>query len=369
LEVTRQDEVIRKIFGWKIMAGHKAFQRYFNKFSQAINQAVFLKLYRWFFEQIKFDNYTLDFDSTIMTRYGEQEGAKVGYNPKKPGRKSHHPLMGFISECRMVANFWLRSGDSYTANNFKAFLEETISILKNKTIGLMRADSGFYDKEILEYLENRETPINYIIAAKFYHPLKIAIASQSVWWQLDNGIEISETNYQSPSWDKPRRLIMIRQQIDKRPKATGKQLRLFEDEGIYKNYRYSCFVTNLTLPVEQIWNLYRQRADAENRIKELKLDFSADSFNVNNFYATEASLNFVMMAYNLMSLFRQVILQSKVQPTLKTMRYKIFAVGSYLVQNGNRRILKMSMAMKRRVWYTGLWEKSNHFSFPYFVPT
>lgn len=90
---------------------------------------------------------------------------------------------------------------------------------------------------------------------------------------------------------------------------------------------------------------------------------------MNNFYATEASLNFVMMAYNLMSLFRQVILQSKVQPTLKTMRYKIFAVGSYLVQNGNRRILKMSMAMKRRVWYTGLWEKSNHFSFPYFVPT
>lgn len=167
------------------MAGHKAFQRYFNKFSQAINQAVFLKLYRWFFEQIKFDNYTLDFDSTIMTRYGEQEGVRLWrrYNPKKPGRKSHHPLMGFISECRMVANFWLRSGDSYTANNFKAFLEETISILKNKTIGLMRADNGFYDKEILcrrhgfpEYLENRETPINYIIAAKFYHPLKIAIA-------------------------------------------------------------------------------------------------------------------------------------------------------------------------------------------------
>jgi len=27
------------------------------------------------------------------------------------------------------------------------------------------------------------------------------------------------------------------------------------------------------LPAEQIWKIYRQRADAENRIKELKYDF------------------------------------------------------------------------------------------------
>jgi hypothetical protein len=29
LEVTRQDEVVREIFGWKRMAGHKAYERYF----------------------------------------------------------------------------------------------------------------------------------------------------------------------------------------------------------------------------------------------------------------------------------------------------------------------------------------------------
>ncbi|HCC50770.1 MAG TPA: hypothetical protein DEQ30_00905 [Porphyromonadaceae bacterium] len=39
----------------------------------------------------------------------------------------------------MVANFWLRSGDTHTANNFKAFLEETLLFLQDKKIGLLSA--------------------------------------------------------------------------------------------------------------------------------------------------------------------------------------------------------------------------------------
>jgi hypothetical protein len=58
-----------------------------------------------------------------------------------------------------------------------------------------------------------------------------------------------------------------------------------------------------------------------------------------------------MLAYNLMSLFRQVVVCSKVQPTLKTMRYKVFAAGGYLVKNGNKRILKLCIAMRRRQWF------------------
>lgn len=46
LEVTRYDEAIRKIFDYKRMAGHKAFQRYYRKFRQADNQRVFQGLYR-----------------------------------------------------------------------------------------------------------------------------------------------------------------------------------------------------------------------------------------------------------------------------------------------------------------------------------
>jgi len=40
--------------------------------------------YFWIFNSIQFDNYTLDCDSPVLTRYGEQQGAKRGYNPHKP---------------------------------------------------------------------------------------------------------------------------------------------------------------------------------------------------------------------------------------------------------------------------------------------
>ena len=73
LEVDRFDEVLRKIFGFKSMAGHKFYQRYFRKFSIATNQCVFTHISQWFFSQIKLDNYTLYVDSTVITRYGNQQ--------------------------------------------------------------------------------------------------------------------------------------------------------------------------------------------------------------------------------------------------------------------------------------------------------
>ena len=33
---------------------------------------------------------------TVVTRYGhQQEGAEIGYNPRRRGKPSHHPLLAF----------------------------------------------------------------------------------------------------------------------------------------------------------------------------------------------------------------------------------------------------------------------------------
>ena len=100
-----------------------------------------------------------------MTRYGVQERAKKGYNPAKKWRSSHHPLIAFIGDVKLVANMWLRSGDTSSANNFLSFLEDTLSKLKNKTVSLIRLDSGFFNANILDYLE-QEKQVDYIVAAK-----------------------------------------------------------------------------------------------------------------------------------------------------------------------------------------------------------
>jgi hypothetical protein len=133
----------------------------------------------------------------------------------------------------------------------------------------------------------------------------------------------------------------------------------------FKDYRYSCFVTNLDLPAQIIYDMYRGRADCENRIKEIKYDFGAENFNMRNFWGTEAALNFVMMAYNLMSLFRQAVLKTKKQNFLSTLRYKTFAIGGYLIKDGNSKILKLSLAMQRRQWFKGLWSSSTYIKLPH----
>ena len=66
------------------------------------------------------------------------------------------------------------------------------------------------------------------------------------------------------------------------------------------------------------------------------------------------------MAYNFVSLFRQVVLNTKVHEQMKTLRYRVFAIGGYIIQKGNQRILKLSLAMKRREWFTGLWMNTNN---------
>jgi hypothetical protein len=361
-EVVRQDIPLGRIFEWERTPGQDVYKRYFGKFTHGINQEVFNSFYTWYFEQLQFDEYTIDFDSSVMTRYGEQEGAKRGYNPAKRGRASHHPLMAFVADCNMVANMWLRSGDASASGNFAGFIGETLERLQGKRVGLVRLDSGFYDKKIFTLLESKQ--LNYIVSAPMYAPLQRKLANETKWLKLEEGVEVSSGEYQPLGWDKPRRIIMVRQTIAERPKATGKQLRLFKNTEIYQRYRFSCLVTNITLPPAEVWRIYRHRAEAENKIKELKYDFGLDSFNMKSFYGTEATLNFVMLAYNLMSLFRHFIMNSHIQRRLSTLRFNTFAIGAYLIRNGNQVILKMALPLKRRKWFIGLWEKSCAFAFP-----
>ena len=49
------------------------------------NSEIFPQLQQKFLSQIDVGSITIDLDSTVITRYGEQEGASKGYNPKKPG--------------------------------------------------------------------------------------------------------------------------------------------------------------------------------------------------------------------------------------------------------------------------------------------
>ena len=370
-EATRFDPVLGQMFGLEKMANFKAITRLFEKFDQQSNDEVFGFIYRWLFGKLKLDNLTLDLDSTVMTRYGRMEGAAKGYNPGKPGRLSHHPLMAFVADTRMVANFWLRSGNSSSANNAQAFLASTLEHLGGKKVGLIRADSGFCERGFLAELEERN--LSYIVALKLNPPLQRALVAAEGWWQLDDGIQLCSFAYQSAAWDKPRRVIGIRQHVALKSDAKGKQLSLFANDHAHKQWRYAAWVTDLSLPTQQVWSTYRGRADCENRIKELKYDFGADSFCMQNFWGTEAALQLAMLAFNLMSLFRQTVLRSTVpragkqkpvQHTLSTLRQRLFAKAGRIAEEKSRKVLKLAMAMQPRQWFKGIWHRARAFEIP-----
>jgi hypothetical protein len=91
--ILRYDKVLPQIFGWKDVPSQSTYSRFFNKFSQASNHKFFTSLQQRFFTELQLKNLTVDFDSSVVTRYGDQQGATKGYNPAKPGRNSHHAVL------------------------------------------------------------------------------------------------------------------------------------------------------------------------------------------------------------------------------------------------------------------------------------
>jgi hypothetical protein len=257
----------------------------------------------------------------------------------------------------MVANFWLRPGNAYTTNNVQAFIESTLRHLGDKTVGLFRADSGFFDEAILSLLEGRK--IDYIISAKLTQRLQATIVRDAQWWALETGLELAEITYQAQGWFAPRRIVVVRQSV-KRKAAPGKTLSLFADDPDLSGWRYGAMVTSLRLPDVEVWRSYRGRADCENRIKELKADFGLDSFALNDFWATEAALGFAMLAYHLISLFRQAVMRTKVQHTLATLHGQVLAIGASWHRDADNNTLILSLPRKRRAWFMGLWSNSEH---------
>ena len=114
---------------------------------------------------------------------------------------------------------------------------------------------------------------------------------------------------------------------------------LFDDPA----YLYQGILTDRLEPPEETWRFYRDHADIENRIKELKWDYGIDGFCQKKFFATEAVFRMVCVVHNLMSLL-QDRLGFTVHRTLGTLRQQLFACGAVLGRAGKRTVLRLSLS-------------------------
>jgi len=293
---------------------------------------------------------TLNLDSSVLIRYGNQQGAKRGYNPKKRGRPSHHPLLAFLG-AGYVINVWNRSGDTGAGQSAVSFFHQTrMALGANFHINRVLCDSGFYEIGFIEYLESNR--FTYIISVPISPTIQREILRVRQWHMISKGVEVGEFTFQhrDHKWTQPRRYVVVRQSISRRPKALGKQPSLFKDLLDWSQYRISVMITNDSEATpEEIWRSYRPRANDENVIKDLKEGYSFESFNVNNFWATEAVLTVIALVFhNLIVYLNRIILNpSRSQEQLKTLRHKYFTLPGQLGSGGRNYVLRLSIQERK----------------------
>jgi len=266
----------------------------------------------------------LDLDSTVLTVYGRQEGAEVGYNPKKRGRPSYHPLLCFEGITRDIWDGSFHPGNVHSASVAqellgRAFLKIPASVREIR----VRADNAFFDHKIIEFLKQRR--VFYAIVAKLSQPVKARLGGLR-FRQVSGETFAAEFWYQPQRWKASERFIVIRRPV---PEEPSWQLSLFQMRG----FTYQAIVTNLALTPYRVWRFYNDRAEAELVIRELKEAYSLGKIPTGIWKANVAYFHLVLFAYNLLNWFKRFCLpETYNRHSLQTIRRDLLAIPGELVR-------------------------------------
>ena len=109
-EWLRADRLLHALLGPERFPRDDTFRNFFLRFSQAPMESFWRPLWRWLLLLVKCPaaGFALDLDSTVFGREGKQEGARKGFNPRRKGRLSHHPLLAVLAEAPFILHGWLR---------------------------------------------------------------------------------------------------------------------------------------------------------------------------------------------------------------------------------------------------------------------
>lgn len=279
----------------------------------------------------------LDVDSVVLVVYGHAQGSAVGYNPKKPGRRSYHPLFCFESNFQEFWHGMWRRGNAASATGVIQFLEacwaKVPSSLKAERVRF-RMDSGFFGKRVVEWLDQQGC--GYVIVAKEYSTIKAA-ARRVKFHRLKNQWEYGEFSYQPQGWKAPHRFVVVRRPIPEDPEE-AKQLTLFKD----RKYSYHVFVTNLELDAWRAYLFYNGRATIEKSNREFLYDYPLGKIPTQSWTANVAFFQLILLAANLVHWFKRLCLEPPYNmATVETIRMDFLVLPAKLVRRSKRNLVKL----------------------------
>ena len=222
-------------------------------------------------EPLLAEPWILDVDTTIKPLYGHQEGAVLGYNPKKPGRPSHCYHTYSMASTRLILDVDVSPGDEHASRHSAPSLWALLDRLpRDLWPALLRGDRGFGNEEIMREAEARALP--FLLKLRLTANVKRMIeklASSREWVDAGQGFEAKESEVRLVGWSRQRRVIVLRRRLKD---AVG--LRVSDDGGppqlafveigeATEVYEYSVLVTSLDEETEAFGQLYRDRGDGD----------------------------------------------------------------------------------------------------------
>ena len=270
----------------------------------------------------------LDFDATDDSVHGNQEGRFFhGYYDQY----CFLPLYVTCGHQLLVA--YLRPANIDAAKHSRAILGLLVKRFRQvwpQVKIIYRTDSGFCRWRTLRWCDRHG--VDYIIGLAKNAVLERNARRTLVtarWQHRRTGQKqrlFEEFSYAAGTWDRPRRVLAKAEHTD---------------QGA--NPRF--VVTSLTGDPQALYDdLYCQRGDAENRIKEQQLGLFADRTSCHGFLANQFRVLLSAAAYVLVETLRRVGLVGTELATAQasTIRLKLFKVGGRIVRSVRRIVMHLA---------------------------
>lgn len=288
---------------------------------------------------------TVDADTTTLMTYGSQEGVARGYIPKRRHRHSSYaPILSSEGRSGLSLGMELRAGNVPASTGAGEFLDQVLgkrpsSIAATRT--RLRLDGAFYDRKIIEPLENRG--FGHVTVARMTERLKRKMLAAG-YEEFARGWEAAEFTYTPWHWKEEHRFVAVRRPVSIEPEEV--QLHLFT----FKRYTYHrVLVTNLDLTAPAVWRFYCDRAFQELLLREFKDSYAMSKIPSRSFWANAAYLEAVLWAYDLVLVFQMLCLPPEVQHwNISTLRRELWWLPAEWVRRGNRNLLVLPAKYPRQ---------------------
>ena len=156
MATVRTDKVNPPLLGMKKIVSDDSIRRGLKKISKESGRDWLMEELKNSYLEILNIPWILDVDTTVKCLYGHQEGAVIGYNPKKPGRPSHTYHSYMIANIRMILDVEVMPGNESSANHTLPYLISWLdSIPLQKRPKFIRGDCNFGTDAVMDAFEFR----------------------------------------------------------------------------------------------------------------------------------------------------------------------------------------------------------------------